>query len=157
MSKKSICVYLLLFVSLLAACSTDKMSEPQAQSLKDQTQSADVINVRKLLEENLNYATTENIGGYLSTISKKGHEATREAMLNFFENYDVTHTLLDFELVQEDSSEIIVKARQKSEGTTQLEEADYKDHIAEVLHVFIREQDSWKIDESSVTDIKFLD
>lgn len=157
MGKKWFYNGVLFFGSLLTACTTDEISSPQSMSADNQTHSTDALIIQELLEENLSYATSENIEGYLSTISQKGHESTKEAMLDFFEHYDVSHTLLDFDIVQEESDEIVVKARQKSEGTSQLEDQDYKNHIAEVLHVFIKEQDSWKIEESSITDIIFTE
>lgn len=147
-----------LFVGILfTACSTDEVSSPQSMSANHQTYSADALIIQELLEENLSYATSENIEGYLSTISQKGHESTKKAMQEFFEHYDVSHTLLDFEILQEESDEIVVKARQKSEGTSQLDDQDYKNHTAEVLHVFIKERGSWKIKESSITDITFTE
>lgn len=134
-----------------------KISNPKTMNVTEQMSTEDKFIIQEVLEKNLNYATTKNIDGYLSTISQKGHEATREAMLNFFKDYEVSHTLLHFEVVQEESDEVVVKTRQKSEGTSQLKDVEYKNHVAEVLHVFIKEEDSWKIEESSITNITFTE
>lgn len=157
MRKKWYYIGVLFTGSLLTACTTDEVSNPQSMSADNQSHSTEALIIQELLEENLSFATYENIDGYLSTVSQKGHESTREAMLNFFEHYDVSHTLLHFEVVQEELDEVVAKTRQKSEGTSQLKDAEYKNHIAEVLHVFIKEQDSWKIEESSITDIMFTE
>lgn len=157
MRKKLFFICILFVGVILTGYTTGKISNPQSMNTTEQTHSADVLIIQELLENNLYYATSENIDGYLSTISQKGHESTREAMLEFFEDYEVSHTLLDFEVVQKKSDEVVVKTKQKSEGTSQLEDVDYKNHIAEVLHVLIKELDSWKIKESSITDITFTE
>lgn len=129
----------ILFVGIVSiGCSRGRIFNFQSTNATEQKYSADVLIVQEVLEDNLNYATSENIEGYLSTILQKGYDSTKEAMLNFFKDYEVSHTLLHFEVVQEESDEVVVKVRQKSEGSGQLKDAEYKNHIADVLHVFIK-------------------
>lgn len=131
------------------------------ESVKDNTTSSvsdEPSFVKEVLEKNLYYATQEDIDGYLSTISKKGHEETKQVMSEFFKEYDVEHTLEAFEIVEKNPDEIIAKAKQKTVSSQQSNNNDsYKNHVAEVLHIFIKENDEWKINESNITDINFIE
>ena len=157
MMRKYILTTLIVLATILTACSENHTSSARTGDRFDETTSSNMEEVKELLVENLNYASIEDIDGYLSTISQDGYDSTKQAMTKFFEEYEVTHRLLEFEIVEDHSTEIVAKAKQKSEGFSELKDIDYKNHISEVLHVFTLENNSWKISESSVTDIKFSD
>lgn len=152
MIKKTALYFSLFFLFLLSACSTQKT----VQNTNHENNS-EIEEVKALLISNLDYAETKNIEGYLSTIPLESHNDTREAMEDFFGTYTVKHTLVDFEVVKVFDDEIVAKARQKTEEENTLNDSEYKNHIAETLHVFKKIEGEWKITDSSVTDITFID
>lgn len=143
----------LVFILILSACTAEDASQTAINSESN----PEIETVKDLLMNNLNYAETKNIEGYLSTIPSESHEETREVMEDFFGNYTVKHTLLEFEAVEVFDEEIVAKARQKTEEENNSNQSEYRSHIAETLHVFQRIEGEWKITDSSVTDIVFID
>ena len=153
MYKKTALFISLFLLFILNACT----AEDTSQAAITHENNPEIEAVKNLLIDNLNYAETKNIEGYLSTIPLEAHVDTREVMEDFFEAYTVKHTLLEFEAVEVLEDEIVVKARQKTEGENISNDSEYKSHIAETLHVFQRIEEEWKITDSSVTDIVFID
>lgn len=155
---KVLMIMVSLFLVLLSACATpNNLSEGNPEVSGNYANEENVFAAKELLEKNLQYAQEENIEGYLSTISTEAHADTREAMTIFFDTHTVSHTLLAFEVVEEYENELVVKSRQKTMGADDTGETEYRNHIAEVLHVFEKIEGEWKIIESSVTDINFLE
>lgn len=116
----------------------------------------DAKNVKDILHHNLIAVNEQDINGYLDTIVKSGHQDTEEMMVDFFKTHKIKQSLLKFEIEKQTNNEIIVRSKQKITGTSTLKE-DYRNHIAEILHVFVREDNSWKIKESSMTEIEFIE
>lgn len=147
--------FLSLFIS---ACSSDSTNTNNQEGITGQYENKEAVSAsRELLINNLRYAENEDIDGYLSTIPTEAHADTREAMEAFFKEHTISHTLLEFEVIEELENELVVKTKQESRGQNDLDEADYRNHVAEVLHIFKKEENQWKITESSVTDVLFLD
>lgn len=148
-----------LFLSLLvSACSPESSNIKDQNGITGQYENKEAVSATKeLLMDNLHYAENEDIEGYLSTIPTEAHGDTREAMEAFFKEHTISHKLLEFEVVKEFENEIVVKTKQESIGQNDSGESDYKNHVAEVLHVFKKEENQWKITESSVTNVIFLD
>lgn len=156
-SKLFFCFAVILF--LFSTGCTSEASEGEKQDLitGEYQNIEQVQEVRDILLKNLEYAEDENIDGYLSTISSSAHDETRQAMEEFFAHHTVTHSLLKFEVIEEHKDEIIAKTEQETKGSSTREDTDYKNHIAEVLHIFRKERDEWKIFESSITNVTFID
>lgn len=149
-NKFFICTFF-LFIFLFSACGiestqTESTSNKEAASL-----------TKDLLIDNLYYAETKNIEGYLSTIPSKAHEDTRQAMEDFFAKYTVSHRLLEFEVLEASENEIIAKTKQETIGQNDIGDEEYKNHIAEGLHIFQKIDTEWKITESSITDLTFIE
>lgn len=156
--KRYLVVILLFLLILYSAYNSERgQLEVQQDILGKVSHLEEATQARDLLETNLYYSEIEDMEGYLSTISSKGHEETREAMLEFFESYSVSHELIRFEVLEQQEDELVAKATQKTTDNHGEGEDPYKSHTAEVLHVFKKENHEWKIYESSVTDVKFID
>lgn len=153
MVKKTVLTFSLFILFILSACTAENTS----QSILQDIDNPEIEAVKELLIDNLKYAENKNIEGYLSTIPVDSHAETREVMEEFFNTYTVKHTLLEFEVVEVLEDEIVAKARQKTEEVVDSDESEYKSHIAETLHVFQRIESEWKITDSSVTDITFIE
>lgn len=151
------CIVFVLFLFSTGCTSEASQVDNQNQIIGEYQNKERVKDARDVLVKNLEFAEEEDIEGYLSTISSNAHDETRVAMEDFFENHSVTHSLIEFEVVEEKENEIIAKTQQETKGHSNLKDADYKNHVAEVLHIFRKEQDEWKISESSITNVTFID
>lgn len=151
--------YCFSFLFLFLSGCQFETNKPMAELSESLTQSQqnDIKFTKQLLVDNLNYVDNEDIDGYLETIPLSAHEDTKKAMINFFEEYSVTHDLLEFEVVERKQDRLIARTKQKTTGTADHGGEEYRDHIASMLHTFEKEQGQWKIVESSTTDVKFLD
>lgn len=137
---------LFLFLFLIpAACES-----PHIQSDKSEL-------IESIIEKNLEAATNKDIDSYLSTISSSAHNDTRVALEEFFGTYSVTHQLLDFEIIEEEDERVVAKTRQKTTEENGDSGDEYKDHLSEVLIILVKEGNEWKINESSITAIEFLE
>lgn|SRR5699024_5783531 len=111
----------------------------------------------KVIEDSLKYAQEEDIDEYLNTIALSGREQTYKELSEFFALYDLEHTLLSAEVIEQTEDEIKISASQQTIVVETAEGADeYRNHISEITYLLILEDDKWRINESMTTDIMFL-
>src|SRR5690625_4300675 len=124
-----ILIKIIAFIVILSACSIEStQTEEVSYSTASETSANQeaIQQTKNVLKENLYYAETENIEGYLSTISSEAHADTRQAMEDFFKTHDVFHTLMAFEVVEEHKDKIVAKTKQKTMGEDMTGETDYR-------------------------------
>lgn len=151
----------IILVSLFAFCFSMTINH-EAQLASTSTEGItkiihekDVSDIKAVVERNLSAVNAQDIDAYLETIVTTGHKDTQEMMIVFFENNQIEQTLLNFNLITQSTDEIIIRTKQKIIGIDTQE--GYRNHIAETLYVFVQDKEGWKIKESSITDIKFID
>lgn len=149
------CLFLIAFIT--AYIDSEDEMEVQSGVAGDFSDEKEALEVKNVLQLNLKYAEDKDIEGYLTTISSSAHEDTEEAMSGFFNDFTVSHLLLEFEVIEQGQDELVAKAKQQTTGDTDLEDEEYRDHIADILHIFEKEDGNWKISESSVTNLVFID
>lgn len=112
----------------------------------------------QVIQNNLNFAQEENMEGYLSTLVSSAREETEEELAPFFETYDLEHTVLSIEILDQEEKRMLVKTEQQAVMVNSIDGAEqYRDHIAEANHTLIKEDEEWKIEETIMTDTLFLD
>lgn len=112
----------------------------------------------KVIEENLAFAEAEDMDGYLSTILNQAHKETEKELAPFFESYDMQHTLLRAEVIDQQPDRILIQTEQQTIMLAAVEGAEkYRNHIAEANHTLIKEDNRWKIEETIMTDTTFID
>ncbi|WP_430611025.1 hypothetical protein [Enterococcus sp. DIV0876] len=107
-----------------------------------------------LLERNLQAATEKDIDAYTDTLVLHAEEETKAEMIPFFDEYTLAHTLLSFEVIKQEANTMLVAAQQK---TINLGENNYRNHITQAHHTFIKEGAEWKIQQTVMTNTEFLD
>lgn len=118
------------------------------------TNETDAAACLEVLKENLTAANDKNIEAYLNTLTKDGRKDTKKEMLKFFETYDVKHTLLSFEVVKQEKNSMLIATQQQALNQGK---SDFRNHVSQVHLTFVKEKDHWFIQESYITDTKFLD
>lgn len=78
-------------------------------------------------------------------------------MVDFFDKHDVSHQLVAFEVVVESEDQVVAKAKQITKNVSDSSKSTYRNHQAEVLHTFSKINGQWKITESAVTDVDFIE
>lgn len=116
------------------------------------------LEAAELIESNLRYAETEDIEGYLSTIKSSGHANTRTELEAFFEDYDLEHTILEMTVKDQEEAIMLVEVRQQSVLQQSVDGAEeYKDHVAIANYTIEKENDEWKIADTTMTDTFFIE
>lgn len=111
----------------------------------------------KVIEDNLDYATKENMEGYLSTIVATGREETQNELAPIFETYDLEHTILSAEVLEQEENRLLIRVEQQTVMLDAVEGAEpYRSHIAEANHELVKEDEDWKIKETIMTDTTFI-
>ena len=80
--------------------------------------------------------------------------ATKKEMDQFFKDYDLSHELLSFKVVKQESDSMLVEARQQ---TLNVGKKKYRNHITQAHHTFVKVGEEWLIKETSMTDTEFID
>lgn len=107
-----------------------------------------------VLQENLQAANNEDAKAYAATLIASAQTATKKEMQSFFEEYDLEHKLLSFEVVKQDKDSMLVAAEQQ---TLNIGENSYRSHITQAHHTFIKENNAWKISETTMTNTEFIE
>lgn len=112
----------------------------------------------QVIEDNLAYAEAEDLDGYLSTILQSAAEETRAELGPFFEQYDLEHTILKIEVLEQEEERMLIQTQQQTVMIDSVEGAEnYRNHIAEVNYTMVVEEGEWKIEETAMTDTTFID
>ena len=105
------------------------------------------------MQENLQAANKEDLDSYVATLISNSREETKEELVPFFKDYDLENTLLTFEIKKQETDHQLVEVTQKTVNTGNKE---YKSHIATTNVTFKKENNQWLIEESVVTNTKFI-
>lgn len=105
------------------------------------------------LETNIKAANEKDMDTYLETLTSEKREDTKKEMSAFFKEYDIQTELLSFEIKKQDVDHALVQTQQKSinHGNNK-----YRNHIAEANHTFIKRDSKWYIDQSVMSNTKFI-
>ncbi|MGM0123941.1 hypothetical protein IGI37_001315 [Enterococcus sp. AZ194] len=106
-----------------------------------------------VLKKNIQAVNDKDIDAYLSTIVPSSREETKKEMTPFFEKYSLKNELLSFEVKKQDNDHMLIEAQQKSQN---LGKEKYRSHIAVANHTFVKEGGEWLIQETVITDTKFI-
>lgn len=155
---KRLMIVALLFLTVLFSAYTSfgEDSSP-GQEAGEEIRDEEVMAAKEVLEANLQYSEAEDMEQYLQTIASHGREATRVEMNQFFQDYTVSHELTAFEVVERHDDEIVVKTSQMIKDQNQEGDKRYRSHKAKMMHVLKREDNQWKIFESNVMDVQFIE
>lgn len=160
-------VLILMFSSLFFIAGCNALNEVPTYQDPDTVEytinSEDTINEEvkaavQVVEDNLRYAQEENMEGYLSTLVSSAHEETKAELTPFFEEYDLNHTILSVEILEQEEEIMLIRTEQQTVMEDSVEGAEpYRDHIAEANHTLVKENGEWKIEETIMTDTIFLE
>lgn len=112
----------------------------------------------QVIENNLQYASQEDMDGYVSTIISSAREETAAELATVFETYDLEHTLLSVEVLEQEDSRMLIRTQQQTVMIDSIEGTEkYRNHIAEANYTMLLEEGEWKIEETVMTDTKFIE
>lgn len=112
----------------------------------------------QVIEDNLRYASAEDMDGYVSTLISSAREETAVELATVFETYDLEHTLLSVEVLEQEDERMLIRTQQQTVMVASIEGAEnYRNHIAEANYTMLLEDGEWKIEETAMTDTKFIE
>lgn len=149
---------------MLVGCTSSRVYQDPSTVFYEIEGQAEITNSKEaedavqVIERNLQYAQDEDMEGYLSTIVSKAHENTQSELEIFFELYDIEHTILSIEVMDQQSDQMLIRVEQQSVAVDVRPEAEqYRDHISEANHTLIIEDGQWKIAETTMTNTDFIE
>lgn len=146
---------------LIGCASTPKYQNPEEVSYQVKGTVTDVLAAEaavQVIEDNLRYASEENMSGYVSTIIAAAREETAAELATVFETYDLEHTLLSVEILDQEENRMLIRTQQQTIMVDAIEGAEnYRNHIAEANYTMFLEHNEWKIEETAMTDTKFIE
>lgn len=154
---------IMLFVSGCGGPKKISYRDPESVSYKvhEKTEiknQQDLKEAIEVIEKNLEAAEKEDIPAYLSTIIKAGHEDTSKELEDFFESYDLEHTILGITVLDQKEDKMLLEVTQQSVATFTAEDADeYKNHVAVANHTLVKEDGQWKIAETAMVENYFIE
>lgn len=155
--KRWMIITLLFLIVLFNAYKPFEGESSSGQEVGEEMMDEEAAAAKEVLKANLKYSEAEDMDQYLQTIARHGHEATRAEMDQFFQDYTVSHELTAFEVVEQLGDEIVVKTFQIIKDQNQEVDKRYKSHRAEMMHILKKEDNQWKIFESNVIDVQFIE
>lgn len=154
---------IILFVAGCSATNTREYIEPSSVSyeVEEETDILDSEAIAagiKLIQKNLEYAQNEDIEQYLTTIVESAHENTKIELNEFFDFYDMEHTILGITVLEQELEEMLIQVEQQSVAIVSVEEAEpYRDHVSLANHTLVKENEEWKIAETTMTETYFIE
>lgn len=109
--------------------------------------------VLECLQKNITAANSKNIDDYVDTLIPKKREDTKKEMSAFFSEYTIHTEILSFNVLKQEEDHILIQTQQKSINNGNQK---YRNHIAETNHIFVKENGTWFIDQSIMTNTKFI-
>lgn len=158
---KKILLIGLASVFLTGCASIPEYQKPEDVSYQVEGEVKDTTAVEEavqVIEDNLQYASKEDTDGYVSTIISSAREETASELAAVFETYDLEHTLLSVEILEQEETRMLIRTQQQTVMIDAVEGAEnYRNHIAEANYTMFLEGNEWKIEETVMTDTKFIE
>ncbi|MEC6746953.1 hypothetical protein VXN63_00250 [Marinilactibacillus sp. XAAS-LB27] len=154
------------FIAFLTGCSatnTRDYVEPSsvAYEIEEDTDISDPTAIQEgiaVIKRNLEYAQNENIEQYITTIVNSAQVSTKTELSEFFDLYDMEHTILGIRILEQDANEMLIQVEQQSVAVHTAEEAEpYRDHVSLANHTITKENEQWKIAETVMTETFFIE
>lgn len=133
---------LVLFaVSFLASCSKSPAEDKEL---------SEVIN------RNIEMLQKEDVEGYMKTIDPKSsvYEGTKEILPRLFADFDISYEIKEIAVLEKTDSSASV---QVSQVTKKIKGGDFRDNEGVMIHTLVKRNGEWKISDSQIKDIKYLD
>ena len=108
-----------------------------------------------LVLKNLKYSQGENMEKMMGTIHKKSpfYDTTRTQVKAVFSIYDLKYTLLAFKYIALDGEFAFARLKQRSDKVSG---PAFRNNETEILQVYRKEKEQWKIWSQAILKIKFL-
>lgn len=134
--------YLLLITFLLySGCGTDKTEEEQA--------------VKAVIYKNIEAGNNEDVDAYISTMDKdnKNYDRAEDMMNKIFSTYDLHYQVKDLKVIElkDDVAKVqFVQITKKVKGPT------FRDSRIEGIHTLHKTNGEWKIYDTQITKMEYL-
>lgn len=139
----------LLAVAIVAAGASGDSATPNVH--EDMAQA-----LRAVLEQNMKSLNDKSPDLGMAAIHSQSpvYDATRNGMKRCIGNYDVRFELQSFSYIGRDVEYAVARVSQK---TKRISGPAFRDNIVDVMHIFRQEYGKWKIWQSAVLSVTYLD
>ena len=112
--------------------------------------------IHQSLDQGIVAFNNENLSGALQSVHPDSptYQVTKEQISRIFNNYDVKLELVDFEFVGESGPYAFVHVKEKS---TKLSDTDFRNNTTDVVYIFRKHNNQWKLWGESVLETAFED
>jgi hypothetical protein len=118
--------------------------------------SEEYLTPESVIEANAKYMTEENFDKVMDTIDKDSPAyASSESMVKkLFDLYDLNYKIISMKVINESNDEAQVEFVQE---TTKIKGPAFKNNRVDGVHILKRDDNSWKIYSTKITNIQYLD
>jgi hypothetical protein len=118
--------------------------------------SEEYLTPESVIEANAKYMTEENFDKVMDTIDKDSPAyASSESMVKkLFDLYDLNYKIISMKVINESNDEAQVEFVQE---TTKIKGPAFKNNRVDGIHILRRDDNSWKIYSTKITNIQYLD
>jgi hypothetical protein len=118
--------------------------------------SEEYLTPESVIEANAKYMTEENFDKVMDTIDKDSPAyASSESMVKkLFDLYDLNYKIISMKVINKSNDEAQVEFVQE---TTKIKGPAFKNNRVDGVHILKRDDNSWKIYSTKITNIQYLD
>lgn len=112
--------------------------------------------LRAVLEQNMKSLNDKSPDLGMAAVHSQSpvYDATRNTIKRLQAIYDVRNELQSFSYIGKDTEYAVARA---SQNTTRISGPAFRDNVVDVMHIFRQEDGQWKIWQSAVLSVKYLD
>ena len=135
-------IYLFLITILLFnGCSSDKSGDEQA--------------IKDVIYKNIQAGNDEDIAAYISTMDKdyRNYDRLEDMMRTIFQTYDLNYQVKDLKVIELKDNEAKV---QYVQITKKIKGPNFRDNRIEGIHTLHKKDGEWKIYDTEIKKIDYL-
>ncbi|MCT8136845.1 hypothetical protein H1D32_03175 [Anaerobacillus sp. CMMVII] len=134
----------------------DGTSEAGEQEIEDIATLPDEEQMIQVVKDNLLSANNKNIDDYMATIHVESplYQSTRDTMLKIYSVYDLEYSFVEIEVIDVSGDTGAVRFIQT---TRKINGPEFRDNQLEGINIMKKYNDEWKIYDTEVLDIVYLD
>lgn len=112
--------------------------------------------LKKVIEKNCEGMNKEDVDMAMSAIHTKAsiYEPTKTLTVRVNTRYDLKYTILSFKFVTLDEDYAIARVKQR---TTKIKGPEFKNNEMEMYHIFRKENKDWKVWNSVILEITYIE
>jgi len=144
----------LLFLPSLTEKATSTSMEVDGRVITGKINNVqDIEECVRIIEKNNAAVNNKQLNDYAETLVHSARAASVKELKTVFETYDLQVEIQNIKVKTHEQEYIVFEIEQR---TVNNNEADFRNHVSTALTTFVKEDGTWKIAETAMSDTTFL-